>query len=95
MPDLDIDTGTMISAGSNLRRVANEFNTADDQAASVASHAGDEDLAAAIRGFASSWDSNRADILEGIAQLGDACTAIGETFENVDRELGAALRGEA
>lgn len=94
MPDLSLSTDDLIAAGASLRSVAEEFYSADTNTERFAAAAGDERLARVIRRFSTSWDKKREGMVESISVLSDACGAIGGRFEEVDREFGAALRGE-
>ena len=91
---LRVDTDVLIDAGRALRVVAQEFaaanNRSDDAAAAVGHHA----LAGAVRAFAHDWDHRRTKMLEEIAELATATHGIGQGFEDLDRQFGAALRGE-
>lgn len=92
---LTVDTTTLSGIGRSLRQVAHEFDTADARSADVALHVGHEELADRLVRFANEWDGRRASLVEAIAHLGDACTAISQTFEELDSALAAALRGES
>ena len=91
---LSIDTVTLRDAGTNLRAVAMEFEHANANSVEAASHVGHAGLAACIEDFAHGWDGRRAKIVENIAALSDACIGISDGFEDLDAELGRALRGE-
>lgn len=91
---LRLDTGALCAAGTSLRSVASEFdgaNATSDQAADAVGHAV---LASAVRRFAHGWDDRRAGTVESIIALADACTGIGGSFDQLEHELAAALRGD-
>ena len=91
---LKLDTAALQEAGASLRTVALEFDGANahsDAAAEAVGHAG---LADAVRGFAHGWDDRRAKMVDGIAALAEACTGIGDGFEDLDTQFAAALKGE-
>ncbi|MDM8085060.1 hypothetical protein QUV83_09820 [Cellulomonas cellasea] len=92
---LSIDTVILRDAGTNLRAVATEFENANANSSQAAEHVGHAALAACIVDFAHGWDDRRAKIVENIAALSDACIGISDGFEDLDVELGRALRGEA
>ena len=60
----------------------------------IADAVGHTELAAKVRDLAHGWDCRRAEMLEEIARLADACTGIGENFERIDTEFAAALTGD-
>lgn len=95
MSDLNIDTTVLREAGSSLRVVATEFEHANARSDTAAEAVGHGDLADRVREFAHNWDDKRGKMLEGIAFLAEAATAVGEHFEDLETELVASLRGEA
>lgn len=94
MPDLEVDTAVLIDAGSSLRVVAAEFEHADNNSESAADAVGHNDLADRVREFADNWDIRRGEMMQKIATLAEAASQAGESFEQLDRDLAAALRGE-
>lgn len=98
LPDmgrLRVSTEDLLNAGRDLRVIAREFDVAERRGHTVAAAVGHTELADKLRHFANGWDGRRAEMLEEIARLADACTGIGENFERLDSELAAAMRGEA
>ncbi len=93
--NLKLDTTALREAGSSLHAVALEFDRANVRSDAVADAVGHAGLASLVRDFAHGWDDTRADMVEGMAALADACTGIGEGFEDLDSEFAAALRGES
>ena len=93
MSDLLLDTVALRDAGTALRVVAQEFNDANANSADLGEAIGHGGLAGTVRGFAVGWDDRRAKMVESIAGLADACTGIGEGFENLDSQFATALRG--
>jgi hypothetical protein len=91
---LRIDTGVLLDAGRALRVVAEEFAAANDRSDEVAAAVGHHALAGAVRAFAHDWDHRRGKMLEEIAELAEATRGVGQGFEDLDRQLGAAVRGE-
>ncbi len=94
MADLNLSTGQLRGAGTDLRAVATEFENANANSRALGEALGHEGLASTVRGFAVSWDDRRASMIESIAALAEACSAIGDTFESLDSEFAAALKGE-
>ncbi|MBO9556330.1 hypothetical protein [Cellulomonas sp.] len=92
---LKVDTAALREAGTSLRTVAAEFDRANAHSDDVASHVGHAGLSDAIKHFAHGWDDRRAKMVDSIAGLADACTGIGDGFEDLDREFAKALRGES
>ncbi len=91
---LTLDTAVLVSAGSSLRTVAAEFDGANAGAESIGDALGHAGLADEVASFARGWDDRRATMLESIAFLAEACTGIGEGFEDLDAQFASALRGE-
>jgi hypothetical protein len=91
---LTIDTTKLREAGASLRTVAAEFDGADAHSDGVAGQVGHGELGSCIRHFAHGWNDTRGKMVESIAALSDACTGIGEGFEDLDRQFAKALRGE-
>ena len=94
MSDLKMDTVALRAAGTSLRTVAQEFHDANANSSSLGDALGHDGLAGTVRGFATSWDDRRGKMVDAIAVLADACTGIGENFEDLDTQFAAALRGE-
>ncbi|MDM7855106.1 hypothetical protein [Cellulomonas alba] len=95
MTDLQLDTAQLQEAGRTLRTVATEFHDANARSDSVAGAVGHDGLRDAIHDFAHGWDDTRADMVDAIAGLADACQGIGDGFEKIDTDFAAALRGDA
>lgn len=93
MSDLALDTNDLQEAGRTLRTVASEFHHANAHSDAVANAVGHHDLHDAIHDFAHGWDDTRADMVDAIAGLADACKGIGDGFEKLDGDFAAALRG--
>lgn len=94
MADICIDTEGLRDTGRALRAVALDLDGARAHSVLAARHVGQPVLAAAVEELSSSWDGRRARIVEDIAYLADAATAAGETYDAIDTELAAALRGQ-
>ena len=92
---LQVDTVVLVDAGSQLRVVAAEFNSADDFAAQVAASVGHAGLADKVRESSTSWDDKRTKMFEQIGGLAEACSSIGDNFNQLDTAFAAAIRGEA
>ncbi|PZU47566.1 MAG: hypothetical protein DI566_05375 [Microbacterium sp.] len=93
MSDLRIDTERVRAVGTGLARIAHEFENANVRSDQIAEATGHDGLADAVRSFAHSWDDTRSDMTESITGLGEATTAIADTFEQADQELAAAMDG--
>jgi len=92
---LTVDTAGLREAGAGLRTVAAEFDGANASSDVVADAVGHAELASAIRDFAHGWDDRRAEMVADIASLAEACSGIGDGFEDLDHAFAAALRGDA
>ena len=92
---LRLSTDDLLEVGHDLRAVAQELEGAAVRSDVIADAVGDPALAARVRDFAHGWDGRRAEMLEEVARLAEACTGIGDTFEHLDTEFAAALRGDA
>ena len=95
MGHLRLSTDELIDVGADLRLVARELDSANARSDTLAEAVGHAGLAARVSDFAHGWDGRRAEMLEEIARLADACTGIGGTFERLDTEFAASLRGDA
>lgn len=95
MADLKLDTAQLRQAGSDLRLVAQEFEGANAGTTALADALGHAELAERVRHFAHGWDDKREKMVQAIAGLAEACTGIGEGFEDLDRAFAAALKDEA
>lgn len=94
MANLKLDTAQLRQAGTDLRLVASEFENANARSTTLGDALGSEELASRIRDFAHGWDDKREKMVGAIASLAEACTGIGEGFEDLDAEFAAALKGE-
>lgn len=94
MSDILLDTVALRDAGTSLRVVAQEFSDANANSTDLGEAIGHSRLADTVRSFAISWDDRRATMVDSIAALSEACTGIGEGFENLETEFAQALRGE-
>lgn len=94
MGHLRLSTDELIAVGTDLRTVAAELHDASTTSTAIADAVGHAGLAEKVRDFAHGWDGRRAEMLEEVARLADACTGIGENFERLDTEFTAALRDD-
>ena len=93
MADLRLDTERVRTVGAGLTRIAAEFQNANVRSDRIAEAVGHDGLADAVRSFAHAWDDTREDMTSSITGLGEATTAIADTFEQADQELAAAMDG--
>jgi len=91
--DLNIDTAVLREAGAQLRIVATEFVHANVRSDDVAEAVGHDRLAERIRDFAHNWDDKREQMVEGVGQLAEIASGVGEVFEQVETEFVKALEG--
>lgn len=94
MAHLRLSTDALVDVGHDLRAVARELHEAGSTSDRIADAVGHPLLAERVRDFAHGWDDRRAEMLEEVARLADACTGIGENFERLDTEFAASLRGD-
>lgn len=95
MADLVLDTVRLREAGAALRAVAQEFVDADARTTDLSPAIGHDGLAACVRDFSYGWDDKRETMVAAVEGLAQACTGIGENFEQLDASFVAALKGEA
>ena len=88
---LKVDTDLLSSTADGLDVAKSELSAAKVQASKAADAAGDEDLAGAIRDFASSWETRRGQILTAVEGLAASLRGVAENFETTDGELANAL----
>lgn len=93
MADLELNTEQVRAVGAGLSRIAAEFQNANVRSDSIAEAVGHDALAEAVRSFAHAWDDTREEMTSSISGLGEATTAIADTFEQADQELAAAMDG--
>lgn len=91
---LTLDTDALHRTGTNLRRIAQEFDTATARSTRASHLVGHSELADCVMRFADGWDGKRAKIVERIADLAQACEAVATEFDGLDTTLGAAVRGD-
>lgn len=90
---LSVDTDALRMLGTDLRFVAGELWNAQGRAEAIAGGICHDGLARAVLDFAASWDDTRRAIVEQIAGLAEAATALADTFSELDTELAASIRG--
>jgi len=94
MPDnLVVDTEFLHQAGVRLAGLAQTFSTANTAARDLAGAIGHGGLAGEVGGFAMGWDEVRIGMVKDIGFLGEACERVGATFEALDTQFAAQLRG--
>ncbi len=94
MDQLRVDTNLLREAGGQLRGVANEFHNANANSDNVSEAVGHPGLAEAVRSFAHNWDDTRKDVIKNIGTLAKSASGVGDTFDQLDHEFAASLRGE-
>ncbi|WP_040338219.1 hypothetical protein [Candidatus Blastococcus massiliensis] len=94
MSDLRVVTEDLRRAGESLLTCYEEFRSAQDTADRGAEAVEHARLADALREFAAEWDDRRDEICHAIEGLGDAAVGAAEVYEEIERELVRALRGE-
>lgn len=95
MTSLRVDTDRMRTVGTDLGRIAGEFEQADARTGDLSEAIGHSGLADAVRSFSRSWDDTRESMIGGIRGLGEASTAIADAFTQVDSDLAHALTDPA
>jgi hypothetical protein len=91
---LSVVTEDLRLAGESLLACYEEFRSAQDIADRGAGSIEHPGLADAVREFAAEWDDRRDEICHAIEGLGDAAVNAAEVYEEIERELVRALRGE-
>lgn len=95
MAEMQIDVDALLTLGTELGTVHNEFTNADTNSDVIANAVGHSGLASTVRDFSRSWDDRREKMLEAIAALSDAATAVAEGWIGLDEEGAAAINGDA
>ena len=99
--ELRLDTDTLISAGNALAKIESSFRTADQYATEVVGHLGTQNsselkyLGKELTEFATNWKNRRNRLLDGINALSQATLKIGNTFHDIDKNLGDAIASDA
>lgn len=91
---LTVSTEDLQATGAAVRAVAIELDRAGVRSGRTAAHVGHEGLATCLEQFAVGWEGTRSKLIDDIARLGDACTAVGAEFEAIDTALAASLKGQ-
>ena len=91
---LTVITEELRTAGESLLVCYEEFRSAQDTADRGTEAVEHPRLADALHEFAAEWDDRRDEICFAIEGLGDAAVAAAEVYEEIERELVRALRGE-
>ena len=89
-----VGTEDLRLAGESLLVCYEEFRSAQDVADRGAEAVEHPRLADALREFAAEWDDRRDEICHAIEGLGEAAVGAAEVYEEIERELVRALRGE-
>jgi hypothetical protein len=91
---LTVVTEDLRLAGESLLVCYEEFRSAQDVADRGAEAVEHPRLSDALREFAAEWDDRRDEICHAIEGLGEAAAGAAEVYEEIERELVRALRGE-
>jgi hypothetical protein len=92
--DLEVRTEDLRAAGANLLAVHREFSDASKIVEIGADAVAHSRLRERLRAFADNWDDNRQEMCESINGLGKAAQDAARVYEEIERELVRALRGE-
>ncbi|PJI94970.1 hypothetical protein [Luteimicrobium subarcticum] len=95
MERLVVDTDLLSETATDLKAVADEFDAADRYAARLSDDVGDDDLARAVRDFASKWTKTREKLRDDIKNAADLAHGAGGTFRQVDSDLAASFDKDA
>lgn len=88
---LKVDTASVRTVSVHLTTISQELTDAQAHSDSVASAVGHDGLAGALRDFSGSWDDRRRKLVEQVANLRDAATAIANGLDDTDNALARAL----
>jgi len=94
MADLQLDLAAVRELGTNLSKVADEFENANANSDRVAGAVGHDRLAEVVRDFAHKWDDTRAKMTENLRMLAESSTQVADAFTDTDRELAKVLEGD-
>jgi len=94
MADLRLDTDELKETGAALKLLAVELREAQDIVEEYASAVGHRRLADQLDEMQGSWDDRRNDLRDSIDGLGDIVEEAGAAFDDIERHLVAALKGE-
>lgn len=95
MADLRLDLDALSDVGVRLHALQHEFASQDGVARDVADATGHGGLAGTVRDFATAWDRRRGAICDEIGVVGDAATAISQTFRELDQSMATLLHEQA
>jgi len=96
---LTIDLGALASTGSQLARIAAEFDTADlaveRLTAAIGSTHDTHELRAAVEDFVGNWRIRREGMQGNLVYLADVATAVADNLSGADADLAASLDGSS
>lgn len=90
---LVVDSEGLHTAGARLAELAHVFATANVTARDLGAALGHQHVGDVVAQFAMGWDEVRIGMVKDIGFLGEACGRIGGTFEELDAQFAAQLRG--
>jgi uncharacterized protein YukE len=94
MADLKLDLDAVTELGTNLTRVADEFEDANAHSDRIAEAVGHDHLAKTVRDFAHKWDDTRGKMTENLRLLADSATQVADAFTQTDADMAKALAGD-
>lgn len=90
---LVVDSEGLHAAGARLAELAHTFATANVTARDLNAALGHQEVSDVVAQFAMGWDEIRIGVVKDIGFLGEACGRVGDTFEALDTQFAAQLRG--
>ncbi|MDR1189551.1 MAG: hypothetical protein LBK95_19225 [Bifidobacteriaceae bacterium] len=94
MADLVIDVTAIDRLGTDLSRVATEFEQANASSSRLADAVGHSELGSTLRAFTQKWDVTRGKMTDALRALSEASAAVAEGWRDIDQQGAEALRGD-
>lgn len=93
MADLEVNTTDLIATGVALRYLADELKNAENIVKDNMAALGHPELAEQLDEMQGTWDDRRNSLVKDIKTVGKVAKKAGEAFEEIEKELVAALEG--
>jgi hypothetical protein len=91
--DLKVNSADLVATGDALRYLAGELRDAEHIVQDNRGAIGHDQLAHQLDDMQGKWDDRRNQLVEKIKSVADVAKKAGETFEDIEEHLVAALEG--
>lgn len=94
MSDLKVDSSELVATGNSLRYLAGELRDAGQTVQDSLAAIGHAELAHQLDDMQGTWDDRRNALVSKIESVADVAKQAGETFQDIEDNLVAALEGK-